>query len=258
MSDSRLFGQSGEVRSFSSSVCGFGSQDSLADFPGFTDSIEDRKVLIISRRISVLKEVVCEVLEGSVGSPGFSDSFGSRRSSAPEVPPISSSFGVGLCGRVRPSGRGRLLSTDLLWWYDGDWLTDGVSLESHLPELMFWSDASDQGWGATMSVHFHSGLWSDEEACISINVWELLAVGGAPGFSPSSQGAFRSGVLRQHLRDLLSASPRRDFVSVTQRCSSVSPSLGRGSGVSSLSPICLEETQRGGGCPVPSGSGAGF
>ena len=27
---------------------------------------------------------------------------------------------------------------DLLWWYDKDWLTDGVSLESHLPELMFW------------------------------------------------------------------------------------------------------------------------
>ena len=27
--------------------------------------------------------------------------------------------------------------TDLLWWYDEDRLTDGVSLESHLPELMF-------------------------------------------------------------------------------------------------------------------------
>ena len=106
----RHCGQPGEARSFSSSVCGlFESQDRLADFPGFADSIEDRKILLNSRRISVLKRAVCEVLEGSVRSPGSSDSFGSRLSSAPEVPPISSSFGVGLCGRVRPSGLGRLL-----------------------------------------------------------------------------------------------------------------------------------------------------
>ena len=37
---------------------------------------------------------------------------------------------------------------DLLWWYDKDWLTDGVFLESQFPELMFWSGMSDQGWGA--------------------------------------------------------------------------------------------------------------
>ena len=34
-----------------------------------------------------------------------------------------------------------------------------MSLESHLPDLMFWSDASDQGWGATLADHFPSGLW---------------------------------------------------------------------------------------------------
>ena len=32
-----------------------GGQDRLVDFPGFTDSIEDKKVLLNSRRISVLE-----------------------------------------------------------------------------------------------------------------------------------------------------------------------------------------------------------
>ena len=81
---------------------------------------------------------------------------------------------------------------------------------------------------------------------------------GALGLSPSSQGAFCSSVLRQHHRDQLFASSRRDSVSEPQHGSSASPSLGRGSGDSSLSPICHGETQRGGGCPVPFGSGFGF
>ena len=67
LSDSRHCRQSGEVLSFSSSVCGlFGSQDRLVNFPGFADSIEGRKVVLNSRRIYVLKRAVCEVLEGSV------------------------------------------------------------------------------------------------------------------------------------------------------------------------------------------------
>ena len=78
---------------------------------------------------------------------------------------------------------------NLLWWYDEDRLTDGVFLDSHLPELMFWSDASDQVWGATMSDHFHSGLWSEEEARLSISVRELLAVEkGLRAFLPLLRG----------------------------------------------------------------------
>ena len=56
--------QPGEVDS--NSISGhylFGNQGRLADFPGFGDSLEDRKVLN-SRRISVLKGAVCKVLEG--------------------------------------------------------------------------------------------------------------------------------------------------------------------------------------------------
>ena len=62
-----------EVDSHSiSDHCLLGNQDRLADFPGFGDSLEDRKVLINSRRISVLKGAVCEVLEGLARPPRLS------------------------------------------------------------------------------------------------------------------------------------------------------------------------------------------
>ena len=41
---------------------------------------------------------------------------------------------------------------------------------------MFWSSASDQGWGATVADHFAAGPWLEGEVLLSINRWELLAV----------------------------------------------------------------------------------
>ena len=165
----------------------------------------------------MLERAVCEVLEGSVGSSGFSDSFGSSRSSAPGVPPISSSFGVGLCGRVRPSGLGRLLSNRSSVvvrrgsvnrrWFSGvppsrvDVLVQrvGPKLGDHHVRPFPFRSVVRRG---SSSLHQCKGAPRGRE--------------GRPGFSPSSQGAFRSGVLRQHHRDQLSASPRRDFVSDPQ------------------------------------------
>ena len=36
---------------------------------------------------------------------------------------------------------------DLLWWLDNNRLRVGRSLKVISPDLMFWSDASDEGWG---------------------------------------------------------------------------------------------------------------
>ena len=52
--------------------CLLGNKDRLADFPGFGDSLKDRKVLLNSRRISVLKGAVCEVLESLARPPRLS------------------------------------------------------------------------------------------------------------------------------------------------------------------------------------------
>ena len=80
--------------------CLLGNQDRLADFPGFGDSLEDRKVLLNSRRISVLKGAVCEVLESLARPPRLSVSPCS------EWPASNESSSVGFKSRLGFSGRG--------------------------------------------------------------------------------------------------------------------------------------------------------
>ena len=69
----------GKVELDSISIDGVpGNQDRVADFPGFADSLKDRKVLLNSRRISVLKGAVCKILESTTGSPRVVDAPSSR------------------------------------------------------------------------------------------------------------------------------------------------------------------------------------
>ena len=65
---------------------------------------------------------------------------------------------------------------DLRWWLHLPRLSLGVSLRQVSPDLRFWSDASDVGWGAHLDCQVASGLWDDQQAALSINARELLAV----------------------------------------------------------------------------------
>ena len=65
---------------------------------------------------------------------------------------------------------------DLLWWSVRPRLEEGISLKLPIPDLMFWSDASDKGWGAQLDTETVSGLWSQTERETSINARELLAI----------------------------------------------------------------------------------
>ena len=65
---------------------------------------------------------------------------------------------------------------DLQWWLDLPRLSHGVSLAQVSPGLDFWSDASDVGWGAHLSSLTASGLWDSDQASLSINARELLAI----------------------------------------------------------------------------------
>ena len=51
-----------------------------------------------------------------------------------------------------------------------------ISLALRSPDQMFWSDASNLGWGATVADQFASGVWLEGEVSFSINHRELLAV----------------------------------------------------------------------------------
>ena len=65
---------------------------------------------------------------------------------------------------------------DLRWWLHLPRLYLGVSLHQVSPDLHFWSDASDVGWGAHLDYQVASGLWDASQAALSINARELLAV----------------------------------------------------------------------------------
>ena len=78
-----------------------------------------------------------------------------------------------------------LCRRDLQWWLD----LPCLSLVQVSPDLDFWSDASDVGWGAHLGSLTASGLWDQEQAALSINARELLAVReGLHHFLPSLQG----------------------------------------------------------------------
>ena len=65
---------------------------------------------------------------------------------------------------------------DLQWWLHLPRLSQGVSLRQVSPDLDFWSDASDVGWGAHLGSLVASGLWDLEQASLPINARELLAI----------------------------------------------------------------------------------
>ena len=65
---------------------------------------------------------------------------------------------------------------DLRWWLHLPRLSLGVSLRQVSPDLHFWSDASDGGWGAHLDYQVASGLWDTQQAALSINARELFAV----------------------------------------------------------------------------------
>ena len=66
--------------------------------------------------------------------------------------------------------------SDLLWWCEEGRLEEGVSQLVQSPDHMFWSDASDQGWGAAVADQLVSGTLLDGEDLLSTNHKELLAV----------------------------------------------------------------------------------
>ena len=78
---------------------------------------------------------------------------------------------------------------DLQWWLHLPRLSLGMSLCKVSPDLHFWSDDSDVGWGAHLDRQVASGLWDSHQAALSINARELLAVKlGLHQFQSSLQG----------------------------------------------------------------------
>ena len=53
---------------------------------------------------------------------------------------------------------------------------EGVDLSLPVPDLSFYSDTSDVGWGAIVGEHQVSGVWTPSQRELSINLREMMAM----------------------------------------------------------------------------------
>ena len=64
----------------------------------------------------------------------------------------------------------------ILWWTNRDNLRRGVPLGTIDVEYYLYSDSSTQGWGAHLQDLTASGIWSQDQSQLHINVLELQAI----------------------------------------------------------------------------------
>ena len=65
---------------------------------------------------------------------------------------------------------------DLSWWMVRDHLLTGVQFGTPAPDLHLHSDASCSGWGAHFLDQHVSGVWSDQEKLLHINLFKMKAL----------------------------------------------------------------------------------
>ena len=70
----------------------------------------------------------------------------------------------------------REVRRDLSWWMVRDYLLTGVRFGTPAPDLHLYSDVSCSGWGAHLLDQHLSGVWSDQEKLMHINLLELKAL----------------------------------------------------------------------------------
>ena len=65
---------------------------------------------------------------------------------------------------------------DLSWWMVKDHLLTGIRFGAPAPDLHLYSDASSSGWGAHLLDQNVSGVWSDQEKLLHINLLKMKAL----------------------------------------------------------------------------------
>ena len=67
----------------------------------------------------------------------------------------------------------REVRRDLSWWVVRDHLLTRVRFGTPAPDLHLYSDVSCSGWGAHLLDQHVSGVWSDQEKLLHINLLEM-------------------------------------------------------------------------------------
>ena len=145
---------------------------------GFPVSSTSREILIGSGEILFHAISPGPALAGDSRSPGFAGAVGSSRSSSDALLAVASedavvpesdppSLPVALPEEAR---------RDLSWWMVKNHLLTGVRFGTPAPDLHLYSDASSSGWGAHLLNQNVSGVWSDQEKLLHINLLEMKAL----------------------------------------------------------------------------------
>ena len=92
------------------------------------------------------------------------------------VSPGSPQVQVGLSRRITSHPLGSFVSGRSFMVVLGDSRREGIDLSLPVPDLSFYSDASDVGWGAIVREHQVSGVWNPSQRELSINLREIMAV----------------------------------------------------------------------------------
>ena len=146
------------------------------DFHGFSVAGVHLQAAANCRRISVLRLASRELVALAAGHVFFAGSLGSWRQTAVRSLQLCLHRSWDRQDLSAPVPSTAECLRDLQWWLHLPRLSHGVSLCQVSPDLDFWSDASDVGWGAHLDQQVASGLWASHQASLSINARELLAI----------------------------------------------------------------------------------
>ena len=114
-------------------------------------------------------------MASSSGPPFVPYSSGEGWDVKDAIPPNSPQVQVGLPRRIASHPLGSsMYQEDLLWWSWAIQKREGVDLSLPVPDLSFYSDASDVGWGAIVGEHQVSGVWTPSQRDFSINLREMM------------------------------------------------------------------------------------
>ena len=99
----------------------------------------------------------------SSGPPFVPYSSGKGLDATDAITPNSSQVQVELSDDFLRISWDPLCQEDLLWWPWAIQQREGVDLPLPVPDLSFYSDASDVGWGAIVGEHQVSGVWTPSQ-----------------------------------------------------------------------------------------------
>ena len=149
-----------------------------------------QSVRFIAKPTATRVENLLKIIEEFLSSPGPPSSSLAPSSGPPFVPyssgegwdvkdvvsPGSPQVQVGLPRRITLHPLGSSVSGGSFMVDLGDSRREGLDLSLPVPDLSFYSDASDVGWGAIVREHQVSGVWTPSQRELSINLREMMAV----------------------------------------------------------------------------------